>query len=106
MRVDKMVKIMMTFTHDFKSKWELEAHLKRDHDDFMMIKDKLLELGMISAKRGILFNQKDKYRHTGFIEFKDVKSYEKCMKLLKGTDWDEEIARVNRYEGYIIDSEV
>ena len=35
---------------------------------------------------------------------KDVKSYEKCMKLLKGTDWDEEIARVNRYEGYIIDS--
>ena len=25
---------------------------------------------------------------------------------LKGTDWDEEIARVNRYEGYIIDSEV
>ncbi len=27
-------------------------------------------------------------------------------KLLKGKDWDEEIARVNRYEGYIIDSEV
>ena len=40
------------------------------------------------------------------MEFKDVRSYEKCMKLLKGTDWDEEIARVNRYEGYIIDSEV
>ena len=50
MRVDKMAKIMMTFTHDFKSKWELEAHLKRDHDDFMMIKDKLLELGMISPR--------------------------------------------------------
>ena len=40
------------------------------------------------------------------MEFKDVKSFEKCMKILKGSDWDEEIARVNRYEGYIIDSEV
>ena len=40
-----MTKIMATFTHDFATKRELEAHIKRDHDDFMKIKDERSNLG-------------------------------------------------------------
>ena len=53
-----MKKIMATFTHDFATKWELEAHIKRDHDDFMKIKDQMIEFGMIGAEHGVLFSQK------------------------------------------------
>ena len=53
-----MAAIMATFTHDFATKWELEAHIRKDLEDFMKIKDQLIELGLIGAEHGILFNQK------------------------------------------------
>ena len=101
-----MTKIMATFTHDFATKWELEAHIERDHDDFIKIKDQMIEFGMIGAKHGVLFSQRDKHRHKGILRFIDVAAYKKCMELMKGADWDKEITSVNRYESYVIDVEL
>ena len=101
-----MAKIMATFTHDFATRWDLEAHIKKDHDDFMKIKDQMIEFGMIDAEHVVLFSQKDKNRHMGVLRFKDVAAYKKRMELMNGADWDKEITRVNRYESYVIDVEL
>ena len=101
-----MAKIMATFTHDFATRWDLEAHIKKDRDDFMKIKDQMIEFGMIDAEHVVLFSQKDKHRHMGVLRFKDVAAYKKRMELMNGADWDKEITRVNRYESYVIDVEL
>ena len=98
-----MAAIMATFTHDFATKWELEAHIRKDLEDFMKIKDQLIELGLIGAEHGIMFSQKDKFRHMGVMRFKDAEAYKKCMELIDGTEWDKEISRVNRFEAYAVD---
>lgn len=94
---------MATFTHDFATKWEMEAHIKRDLNDFMEIKDQLIELGLIGAEHGIIFSQKDKFRHMGVMRFKDAEAYQSCMEVINGAGWDKEISRVNRFEAYAID---
>ena len=98
-----MAAVMATFTHDFATKWEMEAHIKKDLDDFMEIKDQLLDLGLTGAEHGIMFSQKDKFRHMGVMRFKDAEAYKKCMEVLRNHDWDTEISRVNRSEAYAID---
>ena len=98
-----MAAVMATFTHDFATKWEMEAHIKKDIDDFMKIKDQLIELGLVGTDHGIVFSQKDKFRHMGVMRFKDAEAYKKCMELIDGTEWDKEISRVNRFEAYAID---
>ena len=98
-----MAAIMATFTHDFATKWELEAHIRKDLEDFMKIKDQLIELGLIGAEHGIMFSQKDKFRHMGVMRFKDAEAYKKCMELIDGTEWDKEISRVNRFEAFAVD---
>ena len=98
-----MAAVMATFTHDFATKWEMEAHIRKDLDDFMEIKDQLIELGLVGAEHGIMFNQKDKFRHMGIMRFKDAEAYKHCMEVINGTDWDDEITRVNRFEAYAID---
>ena len=94
---------MATFTHDFATKWEMEAHIKRNLDDFMEIKDQLIELGVMGAEHGIIFSQKDQFRHMGVMRFKDAEAYKNCMELIDGTDWDNEISRVNRFEAFAVD---
>ena len=69
----------------------------------MEIKDQLIELGLVGAEHGIMFNQNDKFRHMGIMRFKDAKAYKNCIEVINGADWDEEIARVNRFEVYAID---
>jgi hypothetical protein len=98
-----MAAVMATFTHDFATKWEMEAHIKKDLDDFKEIKDQLIELGLTGAEHGIMFNKKDKFRHMGIMRFKDAKAYKNCMEVINGADWDDEITRVNRFEAYAID---
>ena len=98
-----MAAIMAPFTHDFATKWEMEVHIKRDLDDFMEIKDQLIELGLIGAKHGIIVSQKDKFRHMGVMRFKDAEAYKNCMEVIDGTDWDKEISRVNRFEAFAVD---
>ena len=44
-----MAAVIATVTHDFATKWEMEAHIKKDLDDFMEIKDQLIELGLTGA---------------------------------------------------------
>ena len=78
---------MATFTHDLVTKWGLEARIKRDYDNFMKIKDWMIEFGMIRAEHGVLFSQKDKHRHMGVLRFKDLAAYKKCMELMNGADW-------------------
>lgn len=101
-----MGKIMATFTHDFATRWELEAHMKKDLDSFMAIKENLMEAGMTHAKHGILFGQKDKFRHMGMMEFDSVEAFNACMEIVRNGDWDGDIAKVNRFENYVIDMEV
>ena len=98
-----MAAVMATFTHDFATKWEMEAHIKRDLDDFMEIKDQLIKLGLIGAEHGIMFSQKDKLRHMGVLRFKDAEAYKNCIKVINVTDWDKEINRVNRFEAFAVD---
>ena len=98
-----MAAVMATFTHDFATKWEMEAHIRKDMEGFMEIKDQLIKLGLIGAEHGIMFSQKDKFRHMGVLRFKDAEAYKKCMELIDGTEWDKEISRVNRFEAYAVD---
>ena len=98
-----MAAVMATFTHDFATKWEMEAHIRKDLDDFMEIKDQLIELGLVGAEHGIMFNQKDKFRHIAIMRFKDAEAYKNCMEVLESADWDDKITRVNRFEAYAID---
>jgi hypothetical protein len=56
-----MASIMATYAQDFATKWELVAQNKRDLETFDKLSDQLMELGMTSAKHGILFNQKNTY---------------------------------------------
>ena len=56
-----MADIMVTFAHDFTTKWEMEAFARQDMKGFEAIKDQLVELGMTDAKHGVLFGQKDNY---------------------------------------------
>ncbi len=98
-----MAAVMATFTHDFATKWEMEAHIRKDLDGFMEIKDQLIKLGLIGAEHGIMFSQKDKFRHMGVMRFKDAEAYKNCMKVIDGTDWDNEISRVNRFEAFAVD---
>ena len=98
-----MAAVMATFTHDFATKWEMEAHIRRDTDQFLEIKDQLVELGLVGAEHGIMFSQKDKFRHMGVLRFKDAEAYKNCMEVINGTDWDKEISRVNRFEAFAVD---
>ena len=98
-----MTAVMATFTHDFATKWEMEAHIREDLDGFMEIKDQLIKLGLIGAEHGIMFSQKDKFRHVGVMRFKDAEAYKNCMEVIDGTDWDKELSRVNRFEAFAAD---
>ena len=98
-----MAAVMATFTHDFATKWEMEAHIRKDMDGFMGIKDQLIKLGLIGAEHGIMFTQKDKFRHMGVMRFRDAEAYKNCMEVINGTDWDKEISRVNRFEAFAVD---
>ena len=72
-------------------------------DRFLEVKDQLVELGLVGAEHGILFNQKDKHRHISVLRFKDAEAYKNCMKVIDGTEWDKEISRVNRFEAFAVD---
>ena len=98
-----MAEIMATYTHDFVSKYEMEAHIRRVTDQFLEIKDQLVELGLLGAEHGIMFSQKDKFRHMGVLRFKDAEAYKNCMEVIDGTEWDKEISRVNRFEAFAVD---
>ena len=98
-----MTAVMATFTHDFATKWEMEAHIREDLDGFMEIKDQLIKLGLIGAEHGIMFSQKDKFRHVGVMRFKDAEAYKNCMEVIDGTDWDNELSRENRFEALAAD---
>ena len=41
-----MADIMVTFAHDFATKWEMEAFARQDMKGFEAIKDQLVDLGM------------------------------------------------------------
>ena len=101
-----MASIMATYAQDFATKWELEAQNKRDLETFDKLSDKLVALGMTSARHGILFNQKDKHRIIAIMEFKNTEAFKNCMNLIEETDWDREINRVERLESYVIDAEL
>ena len=103
---ESMGKIMATFTHDFANQYEFEAHQKKDMDSFMAIKDKLIEAGMTKAQHGVLFGQEGKFRHMGMMFFDSVEAFNRCMEVVRNADWDADIAKVNRFENYIIDVEV
>ena len=98
-----MAAVIATFAHDFATKWEMEAHIRRDTDQFLEIKDQLVELGLLGAEHGIMFSQKDKFRHMGVLRFKDAEAYKNCMEVIDGTEWDKEISRVNRFEAFAVD---
>ena len=98
-----MTAVMATFTHDFATKWEMEAHIREDLDGVMEIKDQLIKLDLIGAEHGIMFSQKDKFRHVGVMRFKDAEAYKNCMEVIDGTDWDKELSRVNRFEAFAAD---
>ena len=98
-----MAAVMATFAHDFATKWEMEAHKKKEWDEFMEIKDQLIKLGLIGAEHGIMFSQKDKFRHMGVLRFKDAEAYKNCMEVIDGAEWDKEISRVNRFEAFAVD---
>jgi hypothetical protein len=101
-----MDKIMATFTHDFATQWELEAHMKKDLVSFMAIKDKLIEAGLTHSKHGVLAGQQGKFRHMGIMFFDSVEAFNACIEIIRNADWDAEIAKVNRFENYVIDVEV
>ena len=98
-----MAAVMATFTQDFATKWEMEAHIRRDTDQFLEIKDQLVELGLVGAEHGIMFSQKDKFRHMGVLRFIDAEAYKNCMEVIDGTEWDKAISRVNRFEAFAVD---
>ena len=98
-----MAEIMATYTHDFVSKWEMHAHIGKITDRFLEVKDQLVELGLVGAEHGILFNQKDKHRHMSVLRFKDAEAYKICMELIDNTEWDDEISHVIRFDAYAID---
>ena len=98
-----MAAVIATFAHDFATKWEMEAHIRRDTDQFLEIKDQLVELGLVGAEHGIMSSQKDKFRHLGVLRFKDAEAYKNCMEVIDGTEWDKEISRVNRFEAFAVD---
>ena len=101
-----MASIMATYAQDFATKWELEAQNKRDLETFDKLSDRLISLGMTSARHGILFNQKDKHRLIAIMEFKNTEAFKNCMNLIEETDWNREINRVERLESYVIDAEL
>ena len=101
-----MADIMVTFAHDFATKWEMEAFARQDMKGFEAIKDQLVALGMTNAKHGILFGQKDKHRTIAVLSFKDIEAYQKCIEVIEGGDWDEEVVKVMRRENYVIDAEI
>ena len=68
--------------------------------------DLLIELGMISARHGVLSNQKDKHRLIAILKFKDADARKNCMELSEAADWKREINRVERLESYVIDAEL
>ena len=68
--------------------------------------DLLIELGMISARHGVLSNQKDKHRLIAILKFKDADACKNCMELSEAADWKREINRVERLESYVIDAEL
>ena len=101
-----MSDIMITYAHDFATRWEMEAYVRKDLEAFDAIKDHLIELGMTGAKHGVMFGQKDKHRTIAVLTFKDVESYKKCVEIIEGHDWYDEITKVMRHESYVIDAEV
>ena len=112
-----MAAVMFISTHDFATKWEMEAHMKRDLDDMARLQDRLLELGMLSAELGVLANTMDnqavrktgKFRHTGVMRFKDIEAYQKCMEALQKHDWGDhtkEISSVFRGEVHAVVYEI
>ena len=104
-----MAAVMAIFTHDFATKWEMEARIKRDLEDMRRLQDQLIKLGMAGAELGVLANQKDKFRHTGVMRFKDIEAYKKCMEALRGHDWGDhvkEISTVFRGEVYALAAEI
>ena len=98
-----MAEIMATYTHDFVSKYEMESHIRRVTDQFLKIKDQLVELGLVGAEHGILFNQKDKHRHLSVMRFKDAEAYKNCMEVMNNTEWADDISHVIRFDAYAID---
>ena len=68
--------------------------------------DLLIELGMISARHGVLSNQKDKHRLIAILKFKDADACKNCMELSEAADWKRKINRVERLESYVIDAEL
>ena len=38
--------------------------------------------------------------------FDSVEAFNRCMEVVRNADWDADIAKVNRFENYIIDVEV
>ena len=68
--------------------------------------DLLIELGMISARHGVLSNQKDKHRLIAILKFKDADACKNCMELSEAADWKREINRVERLESYVNDAEL
>ena len=97
-----MSAFMVTFTHDFATKWEMEAHIRRGFEQTMPLQDKMAELGLTGVEHGILCGQKDKHRHMTIMRFKSAEAYKMCMELINGVDWDREISRVDRVETYVI----
>ncbi len=37
------------------------------------------------------------------MRFKDAEAYKNCMEVIDGTDWDNELSRVNRFEALAAD---
>ena len=101
-----MPKYIWTAKHIFKSKKNLKKHLKSDEKNFLKILNKLEKAGMISAKRGIIINNKNKFSHIGFLLFKNKKSYKKSMDIINKAKWDKKIPKKNRYETFLIDKEI
>ena len=85
---------------------EGDRSLRQARHEGFRIKDQLVALGMTDAKHGILFGQKDKHRTIAVLSFKDIEAYQKCMEVIEGGDWDEEVVKVMRQENYVIDAEI
>ena len=61
-----MSAFMVTFTHDFATKWEMEAHIRRGFEQTMPLQDKMAELGLTGVEHGILCCQKEQL-HNGQV---------------------------------------
>ena len=53
-----MSAFMVTFTHDFATMWEMEAHIRRGFEQTMPLQDKMAELRLTGVDHGILCGQK------------------------------------------------